>query len=284
MSTVTTTGSTASKAKREGSNWVERLARVGYAAKGVLYLLVGLLAARAAFDWGGQVDGSRAALEMLTGEGTFGTVLLWVIGIGLVGYTLWNAFRAAMDPENEGTDAKGIAKRIFFVVSAIIHGSLAIYIFTTLLGMGGGGGGGGSGDGTEDLVGRVLDWGTIGRLFIAIAGLCIAGFGIQQLVKAWKVDFGDMLKVNEMSEKTRKASVYTGRAGLAARGIVFVIVGWFFLQAAWQYSQNEAGGLGQALQSLGGYGPWVLGLVAIGLACYGVYMFIKARYRRIEPA
>ena len=282
MSTASTAQSTADDAQDKAAPWVERLARAGYAAKGVLYFIIGVLAVRAAFGSGGQTGGSKDALRALANEGTFATILLWLIAIGLVGYALWNAFRAIMDPEHEGTDGKGIAKRIFFGISAVIHAGLAIYVFTTLLTSGGDGGSGGSG-GTQGLVGTVLGWGTIGRLIIAGAGLGIAGFGIQQLIKAWKIDLSDHLSLGGMSEKTRKLTIYTGRAGLAARGIIFVMVGFFFVTAAWQYDSSEAGGTGAALGVLGRY-PWVLAIVAVGLACYGVYMLIKAKYRRIDPS
>lgn len=274
-----TTAST-SQAKEKAGDWVERLARAGYAAKGVLYFIIGILAVRAAFSSGGQTGGSKDALRALANEGTFAMILLWAIGIGLVGYALWNAFRAIMDPEHEGNDGKGIAKRIFFGISAVIHASLAVYVFTTLLSSGGGGDSGG--DGTQGIVGKVMAWGMIGRLLVAAVGAGIGGFGVQQLIKAWKVDLSDHLSLGGMSEKTRKLTIYTGRAGLAARGIVFVMVGLFFITAAWQYDSSEAGGTGAALSVLGRY-PWILGLVAIGLACYGVYMLIKAKYRRIDP-
>lgn len=267
------------EAQRHAGPWIERLARLGYAAKGVLYFLVGLLAVQAAIGWGGQVGDSKNALSTLQGRGGFGTALLWVIAAGLVGYALWNFFRAALDPENEGDDAKGIAKRVFFAISGIIHATLAIWVFTHLLTSNGGAGGGGD---TQDQVGRALEWGLVGRLAVAVAGLCIAGFGVQQLIKAWKVDLSDQLALSRMGESMRKAAIFTGRFGMAARGVIFVIVGWFFLMAAWQSAKGEAGGLGDALQSLRQFGPWLLGLIALGLAAYGVHMFITARYRRIE--
>ena len=264
--------------QRHASPWVERLARLGYAAKGVLYLLVGILAVRAAAGWGGSVGSSRNALSSLSG-GTFGTILLWMIAIGLAGYALWQIFRAVLDPEDEGNELKGIATRIGFAVSAIIHASLAVWVFTHLLTSREGGG---SGGGSQGLVARVLEWGTAGRIAIAVAAVCIIGFAIQQLIKAWRVDLSDQLSLARMSEGTRKATIVTGRLGLAARGIVFGIIGWFTLQAAWMAASGEAGGLGEALTTVGSFGPVMLGVVAAGLAAYGVFMLIKARYRRIS--
>ncbi len=274
--------SAAASAKRQGSNLGENLARAGYYGKGLLYMVVGILAARAAFGLGGSVGGSKDALSTLAGEGMFGTILLWVIAFGLVGYSLWNGYRAIIDPENEGDDKKGIGKRIFFGISSVIHASLAIYVFTHLLGSSGGGGGGGGSGGTQGLVGSVLAWGMIGRIIVFIGGAVTIGFAVQQLVKAYKVDLSDQLDYGSMSQKVQTLTTYAGRGGLAARGVVFTIVGLFVISAAWTADKEEAGGLGAALQSLGSFGGIVLGVVAIGLALYGVYMILKGRYRRIE--
>ena len=274
-----TAGRAADDAHRKAAPWLEKLARAGYAGKGLLYLTIGILAVRAAFGWGGSVGGSKNALAQLAGEGMLGTVLLWVIAIGLVGYALWNTLRAFLDPENEDSTAK----RLFYGISAGIHGFLAYWVFSTLLGDGGGSGGGsGGGGGTQGMVAKALSWGTIGQVVVGLVGLGIAGYGIAQLVKAYKVDLGDMLDLTRMSHTARRAAVFVSRLGLAARGIVLVMVGFFILTAAFQSQSSEAGGLGSALQTLGDFGPWVLGLVALGLACYGVYMMVKAKYRRIE--
>lgn len=288
MSSVAQSASSAAHtARSEASPWVERLARAGYLGKGILYVLVALLALNAAFSGGGGAEGSKGALATLAGEGWFGTVLLWIIMLGLFGYAAWNAFRAIVDPENEGDDKKGIAKRIFFGLSAVTHTLLAVWVATHLLGSSGGGGsggsggGGGGGGGSEGLVAKVLAWGTIGRILVAAAGLGIIGYAVKQFLKSYKDDLSDMLDLSSLSQKARKTVETIARVGLAARGVVFTVVGWFFIQAAWQYSSDKAGGLGQALQTMGAFGPWLLGLVAIGLLAYGVHMGVKSRYRRI---
>ena len=101
------TSTAVSKAKSEATNphgWVETLARAGYAGKGLLYVVIGVLALQAAVGSGGKISGSKGALSALEGRGTFGTILLWVIFVGLIGYALWQFFRAATDPEDEGGD------------------------------------------------------------------------------------------------------------------------------------------------------------------------------------
>ena len=272
----------AQRARRNASPWIERLARLGYAAKGVTYLLIGLLAVQAALGDGGRVGGARDALSRLEGEGGFGTVLLWVVGIGIAGYALWSLFRAAFDPEGEGSDAKGIAKRAFYVISGVIHAALAVWIYTHLLSDNRGGGGGGGG-GSQGMIERGLAWGTTGRLLIAAIGAGIIAFGVQQLIKAWRVDLDDQLNLAPMGGSARQATIAIARFGTAARGVVFAMLGWLLLMAAWHARSGEAGGVDEAMDKLSTYGPWVLGITALGMAAYGIYMFVKARYRRINP-
>lgn len=275
-------GNAADRAQRQVAPWVEKLARFGYAAKGFTYVLIGVLAFRAAIGDGGDIGGSKNALATLQGEGMLGTVLLWLAAIGLTGYAIWQFFRAALDPEDEGDDAKGIAKRFFFGISGVIHAVLAFWIYSTLLTSSGSGSD--SGGGTQGLVQWALDWGMAGRLLVAAVGIGIGIFGIYQLIKAWKVDLSDQLSLARMSESMRKATIVTGRLGLGARGIVFTLIGFFVLTAAWQYDSSESGGVGETLQWIGSFGPWVLGIIALGLLAYGIYMFIKARYRHINVA
>lgn len=263
----------------KASPFVEKYARFGYAAKGVVYCMVGILAALAAFNMGGQTTGSRGALQSLMNQ-PFGQILLAVVAFGLSGYSLWQFIRAVEDPENEGSDAKGIAKRVFYFISGIIHLTLVVAAVQMLLGNGG------QGDedaGTRGWTATVMSY-PFGQWLVGILGVVVTGFGLQQVYKGYRADLDDMLVLGELSPSTRRWVRYVSRFGMAARGVVFAIVGVFFVVAAYQHDPNEARGLAGALRTVErqAYGPWLLGLVALGLIAYGVYEFVKARYRRIE--
>jgi hypothetical protein len=122
-----------------------------------------------------------------------------------------------------------------------------------------------------------------GRWMVALAGLCVLGFGLWQCYKAYKKKFRKKLKRGEMSEEVDALIKHAGRYGLVARGVVFGIIGVFLMQAAWHARAHEARGLGGALRALEEQpsGPWILGAVALGLVAYGLLMFALARYRRI---
>lgn len=256
--------------------WFERLARLGYAAKGVVYLVAGAFSARAAFGLGGATTDSRGALQQIL-TGPFGTFALAVIGIGLLGYALLRVVQAAMDPERKGSDTKGIALRLGYLFSGLIYAGLALSALRLAMGSGSEGG-----NPTQDWVARVFSF-PLGRWLVALAGLVVLGGGLFQLYKAYKADFSEHITWDAMSAVERTWVTRLGRAGLVARGIVQALVGAFLVQAALLFDPGKVQSSGGALQSLARppFGLWTVGVVAVGLAAYGVYMLAAARYSRI---
>lgn len=268
----------AAQASEHASPWLARLARLGYAAKGIVYMIVGVLATQAAFGAGGQTTGSEGALQEIVTQ-PFGQVLLGIVAIGLVGYALWRFVQAGVDPDNKGSDAKGIATRLGYAVSGIIYGSLAVTAVRIMMGSSSGGGDSSSQTWTARLMSQPF-----GQWLVGIVGAIIIGLGLVQFYKAYKAKFREELKLGEMSSTEETWATRIGRLGFAARGVVFGIIGGFLIQAAYQSDPSEARGLGSALQTLAQqpFGPWLLGIVAIGLIAYGIFMGVMARYRRIQ--
>lgn len=269
----------ARRAANQAGPGVQRLARLGYAAKGVVYVIIGIIAADAALTPAEQVEGSSGALGTILRQ-PFGKVLLAVVALGLAGYVLWKVVQAVMDPEHKGGDAKGLAARAGYVISAVLYGALTLEAVRLLRGTGGGGG-----NGAQHWTAVVMDK-PFGRAAIGLVGAGIAAFGVYELVKAFKGDLTKKLNLEGSAVATRRRVVGLGRAGLAARGVVFCITGWLVVKAAMQYDASEAQGLQGSLVALreAAYGPWLLGLVALGLIAYGIYQLVKARYRVIRAS
>lgn len=266
------------EAQREGKEWLERVVRFGFVAKGIVYVTIGILALQTALGSGGQTTGSQGALAAIASE-PFGQVLLALVGIGLIGLTLWYIIRAIYDVDREGEDASGLLKRVVFLGSGLIYGLLAVAAFQILLGSGGGGG-----NTTSSMTGQIMQqsW---GRWLIGLIGVGVIAGGIYQFYRAYKAKFQEKMKGSQMSREEIKWGTRAGQVGIAARGVVIVIIGVLFTQAAIQYDPQEAGGVGQALQEIAQqpYGPWLLGLVALGLIAYGLFEgIILSRYRRIQ--
>jgi hypothetical protein len=264
-------------ARRAAHNpWVERLARLGFAAKGIVYITVGVLATQAALGSGGATTDTQGAIATI-GQQPFGRVLLGVLALGLLGHALWRFVEAAIDPERKGGDAKGIAKRIGYAVLGVVYVGLALTAVRLISGSGNSGGGS-----TQDWTARLMAQ-PFGRWLVGLLGLIVLGVGLYQFYQSYSAKFREKLKLGEMSQTEQRWAIRSGRFGLAARGVVFGIIGGFLVQAALQYNPDKAQGLGGALQTLSQqrFGPWLLGIVAIGLIAYGLYMLISARYRRI---
>ncbi len=235
--------------------------RFGYAAKGFVYAVVGILAAQAAIGGGGKTTNTKGALKTIVTQ-PFGKVLLALVAIGLVGYVLWRFVQAIQDPENKGTDAKGLITRLGYGFSGIAYADLALSAARLVFGSGGGSSGGSS---TQTWTARLLaqpfgQWlvGTVGAIVIAIAGY--------QFYRAYSAKFRKKLKTHQMSRTEQTWATRVGRFGLATRGITFLIIGWFLIQAALQAQAQKARGLGGALETLAQqpYGPWLLGIVRWG--------------------
>ncbi|MEG4230116.1 DUF1206 domain-containing protein [Microcoleus sp. N9_B2] len=258
--------------------WFERLARLGYAAKGLVYFIIGFLAAQAAFGSGGKTTDTKGALTTIVSQ-PFGKFLLFLVTIGIVGYVLLRIVQTILDPEHAGEkmDAKRIATRIGYAFSGLAYAGLAVTAVKLMLGSGGS-----RGNSTQDWTAWFLSQ-PFGQWLVGLGGAVTIGIGFSYIYKAFKGKFRHNFKLHQMSQNEQTWAVRLGRLGIAARGIVFSIIGVFLIQAAKQSDASEAKGFGEALASLQQqpFGPWILGLVALGLISYGIYSVIEARYRQI---
>lgn len=263
----------------EVAKWVEWLARLGYAAKGIVYGIVGILAAKLAFGQGGEATDAQGAIREI-GESAFGNFSLVLVAIGLLGYAAWRVVQGITDTEGKGDDAKGLIQRAGNVGSGLLHASLAVFAARVALG---GGGSGGDGGRAQSMTAELLShsW---GAWLVGLVGLVTIGVGLFQFYFGYQAKFTKHWKTGEMSAAERTWGVRAGRFGLMARGVVFGLMGWFFLQAARQSDAREVKGLGGVLAEIAGegYGPWLLGTVALGLVAYAIFCFVQARYRHFQ--
>lgn len=254
------------------------LARAGYAARGVVYVIVGALAAEAALGGGGRTTGSKGAIQELMAQ-PVGQVLVGLVGVGLVGYAVWRLIQGIYDADNHGSDAKGLAIRAGLLGSAVTHSLLAVYAFSLLFGAGGGGSGSGGG-GVDSWTATLLSQ-PFGQWLVGIAGAVVIVVGLAHAIKAWKQKFEKYLAMSpEQLRIGRPVAIF----GLVARGAVFVIIGGFLIVAAVQAQPEEARSLAGTLATLQGqpYGRVLLGVVAFGLLSFGIYSIMEAVYRRVE--
>ena len=262
-------------------NKIKKIARTGFIAKGTVYAITGILTFMAAFNMGGQKAGKLQVLEFLDKQ-TFGNILLVLMGIGLACYATWRFIQSVSDPENIGTDTKGKAKRAAFFVSGLIYLGLAVLAVMRVTSSGGSsgtGGGSGSAQNSSFLASET------GLILIGVVGGIIIIVGIFQFVKAYKNDYTKKFNLTSLSEEKRRKSIRkTAKFGLSARGVIFLIIGYFALQAALSSNPSEIKSTTEAFSFIqeSSYGAWLMGLVAAGLVAYAIYMFLMAKYRKFK--
>ena len=257
------------------SRWVERSGRFGLATKGFSYLLVAVIAMKVAID-GGRAEDREGALKALADE-PFGWALLLMVAVGFAAYAAWRFVEAIFDRGGEGEDAKGLAKRAGDFAKGVLYAGLAAVTFSVVAGASGG-----SGNEEDKATAVVLDW-PAGRWLVGAAGAAVIGAGLFNAYRALSGSFRDKLRTELMSGVEEGWYTAFGVVGHLARAVVFALIGIFLVRAAWQYDPDEAVGLDGALQTLAGqpYGPVLLGAVAVGLAIYGLFCLVQARYREV---
>jgi hypothetical protein len=263
-------------ARREGHRVVDRLARVGLGARGLVYLLVGWIAVQVAFGHSGRQADRQGALQQFA-RNTGGKALLVVMAVGFAGYAAWRLTQVVSGEPGEN-GAKDWAKRAFSAGRAALYVGFAYSTAHTALS-------GQSGRGS-DATSRTATAGVLGhpggRTLVVVAGAGFVIAGAVLAVRGVMRTFVEHLRTAQMSEQTEKAVLALGVAGQTARGVVFAVIGGFLIDAAAAYDPQKARGLDGALRSLGAAtgGKALLTAVAVGLACFGAYSLVEARYRR----
>ncbi|NEY31127.1 DUF1206 domain-containing protein [Streptomyces sp. PRKS01-65] len=257
----------------------EGAARAGLTARGVIYLLVGILALQIAFGEGRRQADRGGALAELA-DRPFGAVLLWALGIGLVGMALWRLSEALFGAV--GPDGRKPKKRLASAARCVFYTFVAYSVLAFAANPGGGSGSGSSDRQSRDVTARLLEV-PAGQWAVGAAGAAIVVAGVVIGVQALRRTYHRKLKTGELSPWARRLVDVTGVGGGVARGLVFAAAGAFAVRAAVDYQPDEAKGLDDTLRSFAGtpLGPWLLVCVALGLVLFGVFSFALARWRRV---
>ena len=267
------------EALREASPWIERLVRLGFVAKAAVYVIVGGLAAKAGFGMGGRTIDTRGALATILGQ-PFGRVLLAAVAVGLFGYALWLLLSAALDAEGRGSDPRGVLRRIGAAARGLVHAALGARAALMVLGSRTG-----RDNAVHDWTARLLA-APFGAWLVGLAGGSVMAYGLYQLDRVVRADLARHLDRTALGANAARWAVRFGRFGIAARGLVFSVIGFFLIQAALRYDARQAKGIAEALRTMASRSspPWLLGAVAVGLVSYGLYELVEARYRLIRAA
>jgi hypothetical protein len=256
----------------------EIAARLGYMARGVVYLSTGFIALLAVAGLTPHPHSPIRALQAWA-QWPLGVVLLWGTGLGLYGFAGWRALQSVLDADRQGAGPKAWASRAGQALSGLIYGSLAVSVFGLI-------------DTLHDLrhaeiektserVAHVMAW-PLGPALVIALGLFIVACGLGNAIRACVDNFGSTLKCDP---QTAVWAQRLARVGYFGRGVAMLPVGFFMLAAGWHERAAEAKGVGGALWAVHGVagGDVVLALVALGLMAFGAFAFVEAFYRPIRP-
>ena len=252
------------------------LARAGFAARGVMYIIVGWIAVQVAVGHSGQQADRTGALHEI-GATPVGGVLLWLLVVGFIGMTLWRLSEAVYGSPGSGQHKAG--KRVAALARAIVYAVIAYGVLKYALGTGGPQS---SDKQSVDLTATLLKY-PGGQVLVVAIGVALVGGGIFLAYSAWQEKFRKDLELGQLPGRTRRIVEWLGKFGGMARGAVFITVGIFLVVAAVQAKPQQAKGVDSGLRTLAStpLGPWLLVLVAIGLIMFGLFSLCQAKWRRL---
>lgn len=253
-----------------------RLARLGYFAKAVVYLIVGMLACLSAFGAGGRVTDTSGALKEIL-EKPFGLVMLVVLAVGFCGYAVWRVLDAWFDPDRRGRSVKGLTIRIGNVVRGVIYGALGIEAFRLAQGMHLG-----SRGEAEMLTAHLLAL-PLGQWLVALIAVWVVVFGLTEILSALKSEVHGTLDLSPVPRRLRGPALHVSRFGVGVRGVIIVVLGVFLFRAALQHDPSEAAGTRESMLELAQMSRWLLAAIGAGLIAYAIDQALHARCRRIKP-
>jgi hypothetical protein len=257
------------------------LVRLGYVVRGLLYGVIGVLAIKVALGSSGRFADPQGAIAAI-GTTQWGHILLYIILAGLIGYGLLGLIRAFVDPPSTGSDPKGVAERIGFAVSGISYLLLGYATLNLIRGTAAAARNGAQGQQLRQTAGMVLakPW---GPFVIGLLGAVVILVGVAQIVRAGRRDFGRQFRPFVFSAPHRRSLDQIGRFGVAARGVVFALVGVFLFQAAYFHDPKRAQGIDGVLASFlhQPYGVYLLAVVALGLIAFATYSALAGLWLRL---
>lgn len=267
--------STLGSSAREASNSsaMAAIARLGLAARGFIYLVIGWLAGQIALGHSSQAANQRGALATVA-QHSFGKALLWVLGFGFLAYAVWRLSEAAFGTAAEG---RKTGPRLKSLARGLVYAGFAVSTFAFILGTSN------TSQNQQQVsaTARVMNH-PYGRWLVGVAGVIVVIVGLSLIVEGIGKKFEKQLQMNKLHGATRTVVIWLGVVGTVARGIVFGVSGALVVDAAVRFQPSKSAGLDGALRTLANraYGPWLLGAIALGLVAFGLYGLATARFAK----
>jgi hypothetical protein len=274
--------------KAANSAWGERLARTGLAARGAVFVILGYLVVRIAFGALGSSSTSHSAsgpgVAQAIAAQPGGRLMLVLLGTGLLLFALFSSTDALLHHDDERSDVKRWAARLVAAAGAVIYAGFAVYCFVTAVSSAASGQNAQQSDAQQaQWSAKVLNW-PAGEFWLGLLGLVLMVIAVVMAVLAVQSQFAQRLERGRMSRRMWRFAIVTGSIGYVGRAALFGTVGWFVTSAAIENDPQHGQGVDGAARLLAdnGAGGFFLVIVAAALVCFGLYMFVEARYRKVQ--
>ncbi len=256
----------------ENSEWLDHVVRFGLVAYGLVHLLIAWIALQLAFGETSQSASSTGALHELASK-PFGGVALWAVAIGMLLLVGWRLVEAAFGHEQEDGKEK-LGKRVMSLLKAVLYGALAFSALKVALGSGSSGGGG-----SDGMTAKVMNL-PGGQVLVGLGGLAVLTYAGFTAWRGWSEKFLEHLDTQGRSGHDGTAYRVFGKVGYLAKGAAVAVIGGLFVYAAATHDADEGGGLDDALRTVQQqpFGPILLAAMALGIGCYGLFCFARARH------
>lgn len=275
------------KIKEEGEKLAfspvsENLARIGYGARGLIYVVIGVLAIMLAFGVSGSLQDQQGAIAFI-GQQPLGKFLLGIVLIGLVGYSLCGLIRAFFNPLHKGKNFWNILERIGFFISAVAYAILIPSTYNFIFSKQGAAQNGAQGIQMRDIISTIFSI-PLGKWIVGIIGLFVLGVGVFQVYRGLRHNFDKQIEPYALTLKQIKWVKTMGRFGTLGRAIVFFLIGILLIIAAYSANPLKVKGIDEALLVLmqQPYGAWLLGIVALGLILFGFYSLLTGLWFKMK--
>jgi len=258
----------------EGNRWFDRGIRFGMVVYGVVHLLIAWLAIQLALGQHQANASQKGAMQVLAKQ-PFGPFLLWLVAIGMFVLVLWRGLEAFVGHQ-EYDGAKRWRKRAVSAFKAILYGYIAVLALQYAVGSGAS-----AGSGSSSYTAKLMNQ-PFGRWLVGLVGVAIIAYGLNYAWRGWTEKFMENLDARGTMSEVGTAYRWIGKVGYIAKGIAFAIIGGLFIAAAVTHHAKKSGGLDDALRTVlqQPFGPFLLILTGVGIGCYGVFCFVRARHLR----
>lgn len=263
----------------------ETIVRAGWLAKGVIFVMIGLLGLDIARrDFSAEDADQAGALAAIAGAPA-GRLLVSVVALGLLLYAIWQIWSAVAseNPDDDGKQLLSVARRIGMLGLGASYGLLGLTGLEIAWRGGPAPSSEGEGGTSPESVASLLLSAPWGRWLLVVLGLGTVAVAGYHLWKGMSLEFVDDIDDASIPPIRRRALLTLGVVGFCSRAAMLAIAGGLFVISAREHDPERSAGLDDSLRTIADapFGQWLLGAASLGLVAAGIYDAVTFRRQHL---